>query len=75
MMLEGSAGYFHSRASTELSKERCGYGRTAAELVCPFGAKCTRPRAATLSPIYDPQVFARAKILALIEYIYRLQAK
>ena len=28
-----------------------------------------------LSPIYNPQVFARAKILALIEYVYRLQAK
>ena len=28
-----------------------------------------------ISPYYDPEAFARAKILALTEYIYRLQAK
>ena len=29
----------------------------------------------TLNPYYNPQGFARAKILALTEYVYRLQAK
>ena len=28
-----------------------------------------------ISPYYDPEAFARAKILALTEYVYRLQAK
>lgn len=28
-----------------------------------------------LSPYYDPEAFARAKILALTEYIYRLQSR
>ena len=30
---------------------------------------------ANISPYYDPEAFARAKILALTEYVYRLQAK
>lgn len=30
---------------------------------------------ATISPSYDHEAFARAKILALTEYVYRLQAK
>lgn len=29
----------------------------------------------TLSPYYNPEGFARAKILALTEYVYRMQAK
>ena len=28
-----------------------------------------------LNPYYNPEAFARAKILALTEYVYRLQAK
>jgi hypothetical protein len=30
---------------------------------------------AHISPNYDHEAFARAKILALTEYVYRLQAK
>jgi mono/diheme cytochrome c family protein len=30
---------------------------------------------ANISPYYDPEAFARAKILALTEYVYRLQTK
>jgi mono/diheme cytochrome c family protein len=30
---------------------------------------------ANMSPYYNPEAFARAKILALTEYIYRLQVK
>ena len=30
---------------------------------------------ANMSPYYDPEAFARAKILALTEYVYRLQVK
>ena len=29
----------------------------------------------SLSPFYDPEAFARAKIVALTDYVYRLQAK
>ena len=31
--------------------------------------------ALSLNPFYDAEAFARAKILALTEYVYRLQAK
>lgn len=30
---------------------------------------------ASLNPLYNPEEFARAKILALTEYVYRLQGK
>ena len=30
---------------------------------------------ANMIPYYDPEAFARAKILALTEYVYRLQVK
>lgn len=29
----------------------------------------------SLSPVYDPEAFARMKIVALTDYVYRLQAK
>lgn len=41
----------------------------------PIWGEVYQAESRNLSPIYNPDVFARAKILALIEYIYRLQEK
>ena len=41
----------------------------------PIWGRVYQLQSRNLNPIYDPQYFAHAKILALIEYVYRLQAK
>ena len=41
----------------------------------PIWGRAYKIQSPNLNPNYDPQVFARAKILALTEYVYRLQAK
>jgi len=41
----------------------------------PIWGRDFRAMSSNLSPYYNEEALARAKILALIEYIYRLQAK
>jgi hypothetical protein len=43
-----------------------GHAHQGQRLQCHFPA---------LNPYYDAEAFARAKILALTEYLYRLQVK
>ncbi len=41
----------------------------------PIWGQVYKRQSRNLNPIYNPEVFAQDRILALIEYIYRLQAK
>jgi mono/diheme cytochrome c family protein len=41
----------------------------------PIWGKEFTTQSLELNPYYNPEAFARAKILALTEYVYRLQAK
>ncbi len=47
------------------------HGRTG----MPIWGEVYQIQSRNLNPLYNPQVFARAKILALVEYVYSLQAK
>jgi len=41
----------------------------------PIWGQVYKRQSRNLNPIYNPEVFAQDRILSLIEYIYRLQAK
>ena len=75
---------------TELSKSNGGvfpftrvYGTIAGSVKVrahgpsdmPIWGRAYMLQSQNLNPLYDPQYFAIAKILAVTEYVYRLQAK